>query len=152
MWATYAVGGLGIFMGLYLLGTGDTAAAASWVCACAVGGAGLLSFVRHSIFHRSDAARMGWDLGRRNEFQIEVGLANLAWGVVGIAAWALAWGTTAQGAVIIIFGLYLLFAALLHLSDIFKAPDEGGRRFGPLIATTVFAVFLLVPGVAAVLV
>lgn len=151
MWATYAVGGLGTFMGLYFLGSGDTAPAASWTCAVAVGGSGLISFVRHSIFHRSDAARMGWDLGRRNEFQIEVGLANLAWGIVGVAAWALDWGTTAQGAVIIIFGLYLLFAAILHLADITKAADEGGHRFGPLIAVTVFAALLLVVGVAAVL-
>ena len=151
MWATYAVGGLGTLMGLYFLGAGDTAAAAAWVCAVAVGGSGLISFVRHSIFHRSDAARMGWDLGRRNEVQIEVGLANLAWGVVGVAAWALAWGVKAEGAIIIIFGLYLLFAAILHLTDITKSAEEGGRRYGPLVATAVFSVLLLIPGIAAVM-
>lgn len=151
MWATYAVGGFGAFMALYFLGAGNTEAAAAWVSAVAVGGSGLISFVRHSVFHRSDAARMGWDLGRRNEFQIEVGLANLAWGVVGIAAWALSWGIQAEGAVTIVFGLYLLFAAILHLADIGKSTDEGGHRYGPLIATFIFAAVLLIPGIAAVL-
>lgn len=151
MWATYAVGAAGVFISLYFLGSGDRAASAAWVAALAVGGSGIISFFRHSVFHRSDAARMGWDLGRRNDFQIEVGFANLAWGVVGIAAWALSWGMKAEGTVTIVFGLYLLLAAGLHLSNVAKPLDEGGKRYGPIINLTVFAVLLLIPGVAAVL-
>ena len=35
---------------------------------------------------------MHWDYGRRNDFQIEVGLADLSWGLVGLTAWFLDWG------------------------------------------------------------
>lgn len=150
MWATYLVGAGGVFVSLYYLGSGDRAASAAWVSALAVGGSGIISFVRHSVFHRSDAVRMGWDLGRRNDFQIEVGFANLAWGLAGVAAWALSWGTKAQGAVTIVFGLYLLFAAVLHVSNVAKPAEEGGRRYGPIISLTMFSIMLLIPGVAAV--
>ena len=44
----------------------------------------MAAFVRHAVLHRSDAARMGWDLGRRNNFQIEVGMAS------GLAYFAIA--------------------------------------------------------------
>ena len=49
-----------------------------------VGALGVAAFVRHAVLHRSDAARMGWDLGRRNNFQIEVGMAS------GLAYFAIA--------------------------------------------------------------
>ena len=150
MLTTYAVGGFGLAVAFYYLGKGEQAAAASWAAAVAVGGSGVLSFVRHAVFHRSDAARMGWDYGRRNDFQIEVGLANLAIGVVGIAAWALGWGTAAEGAVVLVFGVYMLGAALLHGSEIRSSAEEGGGRFGPLLATVAFAGALVVLGVAAV--
>ena len=42
---------------------------------------------------------MKWDPGGRTDnFQIEVGMANLAWGVVAIASVLLDWGTYAQAA------------------------------------------------------
>jgi hypothetical protein len=87
---TYAVGALGLGIGF------STAFSPSpdlrWACLFAVGLAGLLSFVRHSLMHRGDAARMGWDSGTTNPFQIEVGLANLAWGLLAVIAVALSWG------------------------------------------------------------
>ena len=150
MMATYAVGGIGLMASFWFSGKGDQQTAAAWAAAVAVGATGLLSFVRHSVFHRSDAARMGWDYGRRNDFQIEVGLANLSWGIVGIAAWALGWGTGAEGAVVVGFGVYMLGAALLHGSEIRQSSEEGGGRFGPLIATAAFAIALLVAGMSAI--
>lgn len=57
MLATYIVGGVGIAVGLYTLPM--TPPSLTLACLLAVGGTGLLSFVRHSVFHRSDAARMG---------------------------------------------------------------------------------------------
>ena len=86
MQVTWLVGGIGLFFGLNALSNGQIASAVQWVALWSVGGVGLLSFVRHAVFHRSDAVRMGWDLGRRNDFQIEVGFANLAWGVVAVVA------------------------------------------------------------------
>ena len=59
----------------------------------------------------------------RDNFQIEVGMANLAWGLVAIASVLLDWGTYAQAALTLVFGLYLLFAASIHLRIFFR-----GRR------------------------
>lgn len=151
MWATYVVGGIGVFFSLYFLGSGDRAASAAWVSVLAVGGSGLISFVRHSIFHRSDAARMGWDLGRTNDFQIEVGFANLAWGIVGVAAWALSWGTAAQGTVTIVFAIYLLLSTIPHVGNVRKSAEEGGGRWGPIFSMLIFGGFLLYLGGAAVI-
>ena len=92
MQVTWVVGGIGLFFGLNALSLGQISSAVQWVALWSVGGVGLLSFVRHSVFHRSDALRMGWDLGKRNDFQIEVGFANLAWGVVALIASSLDWG------------------------------------------------------------
>ncbi len=150
MAATYVVGGLGLFMAFNYLGKDDKAAAAAWASAGAVGASGILSFVRHSIFHRSDAARMGWDYERRNDFQIEVGLANLAIGLVGIGAWVLGWGIKAEGAVVLVYAIYILGAAVLHASEFRHSAQEGGGRTGALIGTTAFALALLYAGIVLV--
>lgn len=76
-----------------------------------VGGGGILSFFRHAVFHRSDAARMGWDYGTTNAFQIETGLANLAWGLVAVLAVVLGWGLVVEATSFLVFGLYMLAAA-----------------------------------------
>jgi len=152
MTATYLVGGLGLFVAFYYLSQGDEAAAAAWAWASAgaVGASGVLSFVRHSVFHRSDAVRMGWDYGRRNDFQIEVGMANLAVGLVAIASWALGWGTAAEGAVVVVYAIYMLGAAVLHGSELRHSTQEGGARPAALIGATVFATALLYMGLAVV--
>lgn len=146
MTATYVVGGAALFLSFLRQGS-DATAAAYWAAGGCVGAVGILSFVRHSVFHRSDAARMGWDYGRRNEFQIEVGLANLAWGVVGVLTWALAWGTAAAGAVTLSFGLYMLGAALVHVGNLrHRAEGERHDRLGATIAGGAFAIALMVAG------
>ena len=81
---TYAFGALGI--GLAFSTAFSAEPSLRWGCLFAVGVAGVLSFVRHSLLDRGDATRMGWDNGKPNPFQIEVGLANLAWGILAILA------------------------------------------------------------------
>ena len=141
MQVTWLVGGIGLFFGLNALSAGQIPSALRWVALWSVGGVGLLSFVRHAVFHRSDAVRMGWDLGRRNDFQIEVGFANLAWGVVAIVASCLNWGTKSLGCLILVFGIYMLQAAVLHLLESARNP----RRFraGSQFINVAFAVGLL---------
>lgn len=147
MIATYAIGGVGLFVAFSAMSSGDRAKSAEWAAVVAVGGSGLLSFVRHSIFHRSDAARMNWDYGRRNDFQIEVGFANLAIGISGVLSWLLDWGIRAQGAVVITYGIYLLAAALLHGSELARPRHEGGGRYAPAVAAFAFAGALLASGI-----
>jgi len=141
MLATYVAGGAGIAIGFYTLQKEPPSL--SLACLLAVGATGLLSFVRHSVFHRSDAARMGWDNGRRNNFQIEVGLANLAWGLVGILAVVLGWGLAAEAVTFLVFGVYLTAVVVLNLAS---RPDQGRRSLGPLIGLGSFGMMLLVVG------
>jgi hypothetical protein len=148
MLATNVVGGVGIFLSVLGLSQSSESLLA-WGCALAVGVSGLLSFVRHSIFHRSDAARMGWDLGRRNNFQIEVGLANLAWGGVALAAALAGWGVAAMAATFLTMGGYLLAVTAMQLF----APGEqpGDRRpVQGLAGIGIFGLWLFIIGCWAI--
>ena len=90
---------------------------------------------------------MGWDLGRRNPFQIEVGLANLAWGILAILAVVLDWGIVAEGAALMVFGLYL---ALSSVMVAFSPPGDRGHRLGPTTAMELAGVFLVILGVQGI--
>lgn len=140
MYATYAVSGVGIFVGFATVLADPPSLGLATLLA--VGGGGLLSFVRHSLLHRSDAARMGWDYGRRNNFQIEVGLANLAWGIVAILSVVLGWGLAVQSATWLTMGLYLMSVTVMQV----VAPGGQRRSVGPMIAIASFAILLLVIG------
>ncbi len=122
----YVTGTVGLAIGFNRLGSG-AADAIQPVALFAVGVLGVVSFVRHAIFHRSDAARIKWHIGRTNNFQIEVGMANLAWGLLAIAAVVWDWGVPAQAVVTAVFGVYLLLASSLHLRILVVGPTEARR-------------------------
>ena len=82
------VGAVGIFIGFYLLQTAPLTALAIVTGTC-VGVVGIMAFLRHVVFHREDAARMGWQTDRP-DWQFEVGFANLAFGLTGRCRRALA--------------------------------------------------------------
>ena len=103
----------------------DAASALAVATPTAVGLIGLLAFLRHFVFHESDAKRLGWESGRP-EFQYEVGFANLAFALVALLAYFGGWGIGAQATVLLGFGLYLLQAALLHTWQ--SVRGEGGLR------------------------
>ncbi len=140
---TYAAGSAGVAIGLSTVNHHPpTLALAAFL---SVGVGGFLSWLRHSIFHRSDAARMTWDLGERNPFQIEVGIANLAWSLLAFAAVGFDWGIVAEAASMLVFGFYLASVALMVL---FGPKDESSKRpWGPVIGMAIFATLLIVVGV-----
>ena len=140
MQLTWILGGVGFWNGFDALKTGDLPEAIQSVAVWSVGGVGLVSFIRHAVFHRSDAVRMGWDLGQRNDFQIEVGFANLAWGIVALVAWVRGWGTLVLGSLVLMFGIYMLQAAVLHWLELRQSKR---RRITSHLASSVFAVCLL---------
>jgi len=148
MFAGYALGGTGIFLGF---GAENSSQALSWVVLFSVGALGVVSFVRHALFHRSDAARMGWDLGRRNNFQVEVGMANLAWGLTAFACVVWDWGLAAQAAVTFTFSLYLFQGAILHVVSILSADEQrsGKGAWTAVSATLLLATLLCYFAVAA---
>ena len=117
MLATYLSGGIGYFIGFMRLGSGGAEAAISPVALLSVGVVGIISMIRHSVFHRSDAIRMGWDQGRRNNFQIEVGFANLAIGLPAILAVSLGCDDIVSAAFVLAYALCFLQVGVLVLID-----------------------------------
>ena len=146
MQVTWVIGGIGFWNAFNSIGSGDVESATQWVSVWAVGGVGLSSFVRHAIFHRSDALRMGWDYGARNDFQLEVGFANLAWGIVAIVGFSQGWNAQALGVLILVVGIYMLQAAVLHLLELRVAANP---RYGSKIANLAYAVCMFWFGVKA---
>jgi hypothetical protein len=148
MYLGYVLGGLGFALGSSRLGDGG-AEAIEPVALFSVGALGVAAFIRHSIFHRSDAARMRWDIGRTDNFQIEVGLANLAWGLVALAAVIWDWGVAALAAVTGVFGLYLFEAGILLVLTALRGPADESRGVGPGIVTGAMGALLVFFALAA---
>jgi len=117
MIATMVVGGIGYFIGFSKIFSEGVEAAVSPVALLSVGVVGVISMLRHSVFHRSDAIRMGWDQGRRNNFQLEVGFANLAIGLPAALAVALNWGVAVEAAFVLAYALYFAQVTVLVLMD-----------------------------------
>ena len=137
------VGAVGIFIGFYLLSTAPLTALAIVTGTC-VGVVGVLAFLRHVVFHRADAARMGWQT-ERPDWQFEVGFANLAFGLPGllVALWLPSY--PAFFVLLLAYALYLGQAAALHLyrylTDETRSP---ARLWRSVIGTALFAVLMLV--------
>lgn len=120
-----SIGSIGIFFGFYYLSEGKTAMAIHLVTATTVGVVGILAFIRHVIFHKSDAKRLGWET-ERPDWMFEVGFANLAFGVTGLLTAFSNWGSLPQGVVLLGYAIYLFQAAILHayryFTDEVKSP------------------------------
>lgn len=106
------VSGIGIFFGFYYIAE-NVELAISIVVLSTVGILGVLAFVRHVIFHKSDAKRLGWETDRP-DWMFEVGYANLAFGIIGILTVILEMGIQTKGIVIIGYAIYLFQGACLH--------------------------------------
>ena len=108
----------------------------------AVGGVGALAFVRHVLFARADAARIGWAAAGGSGFQLETGFANLGFAVAAAFAVLGNWGTGAYAAVTLGYGLYLAQAALLHLRDA-RRPGYTGNIWTGVVGSLTIAACLL---------
>jgi hypothetical protein len=106
------IGSVGIFIGFYYLGTNPDISI-SVVTLTTVGIVGILAFVRHVIFHESDAKRLGWETDRP-DWMFEVGFSNLAFGIIALLSVMCNQGTNAQSLVLLGYAMYLLQAAVLH--------------------------------------
>ena len=118
-----------------------------------VGVVGFLSFLRHSVFYKSDQIRMGWRQDRP-EFQIEVGYANLAIGLWALVAAVLNWGTVACGLTLVIYGTYLLCSLFIHVREAnsfedLHTPAHRQRVVRSVISTVLFVLVLLAFGFVA---
>jgi ABC-type nickel/cobalt efflux system permease component RcnA len=147
MAASMAATVVGIFLGIFFFFT-DAGLAFRIVAFLLVGVVGVLSCLRHSVYYRSDQARMGW-IQEHPEFQIEVGFANLAIGVAAIAASVLDWGAFACGITLFTYGTYLFCAFLLHLRQATSPgdlhhPEQRQRAIRSTINTGFFVTVLYI--------
>ncbi len=138
-----AVGAVGIFLGFYFLSSAPLVALALVTGTC-VGVVGVLAFLRHVVFHRADAARMGWQT-ERPDWQFEVGFANLAFGLPGLLVALFLPSYPAFFVLLLGYALYLAQAAVLHLYRyLTDAKRDPTRLWRSVIGTSLFAVLMLV--------
>jgi hypothetical protein len=104
---------------------------ARWVCLVPLGLMGLWGFLGHVFFAAETAASIGWPT---SPFQFEVGMANLAIGVTGVAAaflrlpgFRLALGLVAL--------LFLGGAGVGHLVQIGETGNVAPGNAGPILYT-----------------
>jgi hypothetical protein len=142
--ATIVVSMIGIFVTIYFQFINPDLAYRV-AAATLVGIVGLLSFLRHSVFYRSDQARMGWTQDRP-EFQLEVGYANLAISLVAFAVAGLNWGPLACGLSLLTYGTYLLCALLLHAYEAIYVAEIRGRATKSVIKSAFFVAALYIFG------
>ncbi|KQC04266.1 MAG: hypothetical protein APR55_06515 [Methanolinea sp. SDB] len=116
----------GVFLGIFFLFI-DTDLAVRIAVVLLVGVVGVLSWLRHTVYYRSDQARMGWSQ-EHPQFQMEVGYANLAIGLVALAAAGLSWGRLAYAISFFTYGLYLCGALAIHICGYRANPSSRGKK------------------------
>jgi uncharacterized membrane protein YfcA len=127
-------GTIGIFIGFYLLDN-HPEIALKIVTVTTVGIVGLLAFIRHVIFHKSDSKRLGWETDRP-DWMFEVGFANLAFGSIGFIAAFTDWGTQPQILTLLGYSIYLYQAALLHLYRYIVTEKKASARLKQSVIPT----------------
>jgi F0F1-type ATP synthase assembly protein I len=145
--ASIAATAVGIFLGIFLLFI-DPVRAVLVALVVLVGIVGILSFFRHTVFFRSDQARMGW-APDHPQFQMEVGYANLAIGITALASAVFSWGMTAAAVSFFTYGLYLLGALAVHIRDVRQDPSLKKRKMPSIVNTGIFVFFLILFGAVA---
>jgi hypothetical protein len=141
--AGIVIGSLGIFVGFYFYFTPDVPLAVRIVTILNVGVLGIAAFIRHFIFQKDDAERLGW-VTEHPDWQYEVGFANLAFGLVGLWAGLGNLGLGAQGAILGAFGVYLLQAGLLNgFRSLFGQQKNPARFIRSGVVTLLFSLTML---------
>ena len=136
------IGAAGIFFGFFYLENKSQLSLAI-VTATTVGVVGVLAFIRHFIFHKADAKRMGWETDRP-EWAYEVGFANLAFGVMGLFSVFGKLGMPAQALTILGYAVYLMQAAFLHGYQYFSSETKSAEKLWRIvIGTASFAAMML---------
>ncbi len=132
-------------VGIYLASSvpqGNAELALRIIAATTVGFSGITAFLRHVVFHTSDAKRLGWETDRP-EWMMEVGFANLAFGLVALLAVASHQSATVLAYTILGYGIYLIQAGILHgyhyVSDSMRQPS---RLWRSCLLTLVYALML----------
>lgn len=135
------VGSVGIFFGFYYLAAAP-ATSLRVVTVTTVGIVGVLAFIRHVFFYRSDSARLGWET-ERPDWVFEVGFANLGFGFMGLLGGLASWGTKVQVVILLGYAIYLFQAALLHLYRYFTDAVRSPARLWRSVVVTLLYVGMM---------
>lgn len=104
---------------------------------------GIISFISHVIFHKSDARRLGMESANPG-FQFEVGFANLAMGIGAVSSLVFHWGIAANMAIILCYALYILQAIILHLHRFIKREkSDAAYLWGSVVFTSLYVANML---------
>ena len=147
----YCVIGVGIAVAYYLYFTwSDARPALEVILLTCVVFNGLISFVSHVIFHKSDAARLGLESASPG-YQFEVGFANLAMGLSALAAFLFQWGISAYVVIIVCYSLYILQAVVYHFWRFVKGEkSDAGYLWGSVVFTALYVANMLFFVLAAI--
>lgn len=141
---TYVAGGAAIFVGFAYVSS-DPKLAMTWVTLLFCVVIGLLSWARHFVFWRDDAKRLDAASQQVPIFQWEVGFANGAIAVVGLLTVVFDWGVAAMAAVVLVYVMYLLQAALLNGRRYFSGLSHSPRLlWGSLIGSGAMSILIAV--------
>ena len=145
----YAVITVGIAVAYYLyFHWSDARPAIEIILLTCVAFNGIISFVSHVIFHKSDARRLGLESANPG-FQFEVGFANLAMGLGALLSLVFHWGATANIAIILCYALYLLQAIIMHLYRFIKREkSDAGYLWGSVVFAFLYVANMLFFAVA----
>jgi len=147
----YCIIGAGIALAYYLyFRWSDARPALEVILLICVVFNGLISFVSHVIFHKSDAARLGLDSASPG-YQFEVGFANLAMGLSALAAFLFQWGMSAYIALVLCYSLYILQAVVFHFwRFIRRERSDAGYLWGSVIFAAIYVANMLFFALAAI--
>lgn len=120
MISTYLVSAVGVTIGFTTVFAEEPSL--TWAALLTVGCGGMLSFIRHTLVPRSDAVRLGWESEKLNPFQLETGAANLAWSLLAFGSVIFGWGLAVEAGSFLVFGLYMLTAAVIQFVAKRKLP------------------------------
>ena len=93
------------------------------------GAIGMFNVVAHTVFASDVAASIGWPAG--NPFQMEVGFANLAIGILGFACF---WRYDFWLPAIAAKSFFAWGAGLTHVLDIVRTGNVASNNAGPILA------------------
>jgi hypothetical protein len=110
-----------------------------------VGISALFAFIGHAFSSKKVAEYIGWPAG--NPFQLEVAVANLSFGILGILCFWFRDGFLL--ATVIGFSIFAFGAAFVHIRDIIKnnnrSPGNAGLPLYSDIIKPVVCIGLLIP-------
>lgn len=115
-----------------------------WFLLIMVGIGSIWAFIGHVFMSNTIAAMIGWPAG--NPFQLEVGVANLSYGILGILCWKFRdnfWTATVTAVSVFYFG-----AAYIHVMNIAQtgniAPGNAGYALYIDILIPIILICLLI--------